>query len=329
MKSLQLKSFGRLEVTNGNSLHPPANTDEVVLNVTHCALCHTDAKMWDKGHRDLRLPRVLGHEFCGTLADDPGYYIAWPGVSCGTCNHCTRGDENLCPSMRIIGFHRDGGLAQQVLVPQTCLLRVPDGLRPDLAVMAEPLGCTLNALHQAGVQKGERVLIAGAGPVGLMMSLAARALGAMPTVVEKSSTRTHKIKPFCQKTVLEIETTAPHDTFHVAVNAASTLDAFVDGIAKVATGGRLCFFSGLRGNDMLPTSILNEVHYRQLTMVGAYGCTRKNMKEALELLALHSDVLELLVEGFVGMEGVEEMLPAILRGELLKIVVHIRPQPPG
>ncbi len=324
MKALQLKSFGRLEITEAVDLHLSASPDEVVLNVTHCALCHTDAKMWHKGHRDLRLPRVLGHEICGTITDKPGYYVVWPGVACGACYYCTTGTENLCPSMEIIGFHRDGGLAQQVLVPKISLLQIPDGLRPDLAVLAEPLGCTLNALHQANVGKGDMVLIEGAGPVGLMMSLAIKALGAEPTVVEKSSARMHKIKPFCKKTVLKIETAAPHDTFHVVINAASTMDAFVDGIAKVKTGGRFCFFSGLRGGDVLPASVLNEIHYRQLTMVGAYGCTRKNMEEALRMLTLHADAVELLVEGFVGLKGVGDVLPAILRGELLKIIVHIK-----
>ncbi len=324
MKALRLESAGKLHFLDVPVPSPPETTKEVLLKVTHCALCRTDAKMWREGHRDLVLPRVLGHEICGTLEGEPGHHVVWPGLSCGECQYCSGGMENLCPSMKIIGFHRDGGLAERLLVPRDCLLPLPPALKPHVAALAEPLGCCLNAVHQAKVQQGDRVLIFGAGPVGLMMSLAVRAMNAEPTAVETSSTRRPKTKAFCERTDLRIEPTVPRETFQAAINATSSLETFAQGIGAIGPGGSFCLFSGFDGRGALPASILNEIHYRQLSIVGAYGCTRKNMKEALELMALRPGPLEDLIEGFVGLEGVKEIFPAMLHGEVMKIIVPLQ-----
>ncbi len=323
MKALRLESVGRVHTVEVPPPSATADGKEVLLTVTHCALCRTDAKMWRHGHRDLELPRIPGHEVCGILEGEPGHYAVWPGVACGVCPYCSSHMENLCPSMKIIGFHRDGGLAEQMLVPRECLLPLPPRLKPHLAVLAEPLACCLNAVHQAKTRKGDRVLIFGAGPVGLMMSLAVRALSAQPTMVETSSTRWQKIKSFCERTGLKVEPQTPMEAFDVAINAATSLDTFTHGIHGIKPGGCFCLFSGLDAKGLVPSSLLNEIHYRQLNITGAYGCTRKNMREALEIMASHPGPLEELVEGFVGLEGVKEMFPAILRGEVMKIIVPL------
>ncbi len=75
MKALRLESAGKLHFLDVPVPSPPETTKEVLLKVTHCALCRTDAKMWREGHRDLVLPRVLGHEICGTLEGEPGHHV--------------------------------------------------------------------------------------------------------------------------------------------------------------------------------------------------------------------------------------------------------------
>ncbi len=95
---------------------PQEKDNHVVLEVACCAICRTDAKMWNQGHRDLALPRVPGHEIAGF--DNSGkLFTVWPGQACGQCRYCREGRENLCEDMRIIGFHSDGGFARFVSVP--------------------------------------------------------------------------------------------------------------------------------------------------------------------------------------------------------------------
>ena len=110
---LLLEKSGILNVEDSFPL-PEPEEGFVRLKVLSCAICRTDAKMWQQGHRDLLLPRVLGHEIAGINENDGKMYTVWPGQSCGLCNYCLAGRENLCEEMKIIGFHSDGGFASHV-----------------------------------------------------------------------------------------------------------------------------------------------------------------------------------------------------------------------
>ncbi|NTV83949.1 MAG: hypothetical protein HGA23_06570 [Bacteroidales bacterium] len=88
-------------------------------------------------------------------------------------------------------------------------------------------------------------------------------------------------------------------------------------------GGVFCLFSGLTDTRTLPAFLLNEIHYRQLTVLGAYGCTRRQMREALALIENHADSVELLVEAVIGLDRSIEALKNVLSGKSMKIVVRI------
>lgn len=106
---LALSECGVLKYQKSSVLSAVAD-DRVFLKVICCAICRTDAKMWRSGHRDLVLPRVLGHEIAGIDPASGQLYAVWPGQVCGTCDYCRTGRENLCEEMQIIGFHTDGGV---------------------------------------------------------------------------------------------------------------------------------------------------------------------------------------------------------------------------
>src|SRR5210317_1602656 len=103
--TLVLTGLNRLEVKSTDQTTPPINHRQ--LGVIYCAVCRTDAKMWNEGHRDLVLPRVPGHEV--VAIDTAGKRFAvWPGINCGVSGYCFNGRENWCEHMKIIGFHNDG-----------------------------------------------------------------------------------------------------------------------------------------------------------------------------------------------------------------------------
>ena len=108
------------------------------LKVRYCGVCRTDAKMWNEGHRDLVLPRVPGHEL---IADDDAgrSFAVWPGQTCGRCQYCTSGRENLCHAIQIMGFHFDGGFSNDLLAPVDSLIPVPQPLPPRLLPQAHLL----------------------------------------------------------------------------------------------------------------------------------------------------------------------------------------------
>jgi len=299
---------------------PEADDGESVLRVTHCAICRTDAKMFKNGHRDLVLPRVLGHEICGCDYVTGETFVVWPGISCGVCKKCHEGHENLCSKMRILGFHRDGGFSQFLVVPRSSLIPVPPNLPGELACLTEPVACALNGLRQVHLREGEKLLIYGAGAVGLMLGIAATAAGAETWLTEKN---VHKLQLSRQlRNKLAIKIAEEGEKFDMVINAAPTLETFTQGLKKLMSGGRYCFFSGLTDESMTPTEAINEIHYRQLQVIGAYGCTTTQMKEAVELISKEPTLFRCLIERQIGLEQVEPALEAILDNQVLKVIIE-------
>ena len=116
---------------------PAPGPGEVLVRVAVAGLCRTDLKLIESGHRDLVLPRIPAEEVVGTVcrlgAGTDGAWLGrrvylYPGTSCGLCPPCAAGAGNLCLTMRIMGFHRDGGFAQYVAAPAASLLELPRSL---------------------------------------------------------------------------------------------------------------------------------------------------------------------------------------------------------
>lgn len=321
MRALRLEAFNELNLLEVDL--PVAEQDDILLKVSHCALCRTDAKMFHQGQRDLVLPRILGHEVFGFNEQTGERFVIWPGEACGVCEECLKGHENLCSQMRIMGFHRDGGFAEYLSVSKSSVIPVPENLPGHLACLAEPLASTLNALEQARVEKNERILIYGGGPVGLLMSLAAQSLGATAFVVEKNPPKLRKSEKFRSSLAIEGSPECRLKDFDVVVNAAPSLSIFHEGMSKLRSGGCFCLFSGFTGEGTFPVSILNEIHYRQLRLAGAYGSTRRHMKKAVLLLNLFQESVSYLVEEVIELDQIPLALEAILSGDTLKFVAKI------
>ncbi len=324
MRSLQLKAVQQLYLLE--SPVPNPGPGEVLIKVSHCALCRTDAKMLQQGQRDLVLPRILGHEICGTRVETGERFAVWPGQSCGLCPPCAGGWENLCSRMKIVGFHMDGGFAEYVKISKSSLLKVPESLPDPLACLAEPLACTLNALEQGKVSKDQTILIYGGGPVGLMMAMAAKSLEANPFVVEQNPVKFQRSEKFRRALGIEgaLDCHSFHSsTFDVVVNAAPSPGILPEGIGKLKAGGCFCLFSGLTGDTAFPASLLNEIHYRQLHLAGAYGCTRRQMEWALTLLAALPEPAACLIDGIIDLEEIPAALEAILAGNALKFIAKL------
>jgi len=224
--------------------------------------------------------------------------------------------------MKILGFNKDGGLAEQVNVFQSALIPVPEGLPGRIACLAEPLACCLNALGQTELGS-ERLLILGAGPVGLLMGLAARARGASVLIVEKNPERLRRSEDLRRRLAIEADTRVSATDFDVCINAASAHETLVQGLDSLRSGGRFCLFSGLSGSDSIPVGKLNEIHYRQLHLSGAYGCTGKQMAQAVAVLNEYQFEAELLLEVEIGLEEVGVWLERIEAGRVLKVVVDL------
>lgn len=321
MKALVLKEINSLHLADIKV--PDCTSNETLLKVDCCAVCRTDAKMWSQGQRDLVLPRVLGHEICGRTLNSEERYVVWPASACNNCSYCTTGKENLCGSIQVIGFHRDGGFAEYAKVPKASLLKVPDNVPSEIACMTELLSSAINAVEQIDLRGKQKVLIFGGGPAGLLLGLACKHWGAQPLVVERNPEKIKLVSEFCKETSIPLSSTVTDECFDAAINAAPDLNTLVDGVRKLRPGGKFCLFSGITNMDHLSADLLNEVHYRQLTLVGAYGSTKRQMELALKIFSSNPEPIGLLIHRIINLEEVPTVLPKILCGGTLKYIVKL------
>jgi len=294
--------------------------DTPVFKVRCCAVCRTDAKMWAQGHRDLSLPRVPGHEMVVTDGKKNRFAV-WPGESCGHCRYCINGRENLCEEMKIMGFHTDGGFADQVMVPASSLVPLPDAVSDPIACFAEPVGCVFNLLDKLGGVRDDRVIIYGGGTMGLVAALVLKDAGAQVLVIEKSEEKRLKIDPFLGATGIPCHKDTVESEFDVVVNACADFIAFSLGIVKAGKGSRVSFFSGITKNEHIESNLLNLIHYKEAVVSGAYGLTRKNMVDGVPFMEKYQHQLALLVEACVAPEAVAHLMPRVAAGKDLKYII--------
>ncbi|MBU1568821.1 MAG: nicotinate-nucleotide--dimethylbenzimidazole phosphoribosyltransferase, partial [Proteobacteria bacterium] len=318
---LAMTSCGVMKYQEDDGVLPEILDDHVALQVVCCAICRTDAKMWRQGHRDLVLPRILGHEIAGIDADTGQLHTVWPGQVCGTCRYCRSGRENLCEEMRIIGFHSDGGFARSVSVPRQSLISVESDLDPRLVTFAEPVACVLNGLSRLQPVAGERVIVYGGGVVGMLAALVFRELHCQVTVIEKSAEKIARLQVLCDKNLVVLKKDTTEADYDLAINCCASHIAFSLCITKLRKGGRLAYFSGLDKNEEIGTNLLNLVHYKELEVFGSYGPKREDMVRATAFCVRQGDNLAGLIERVIPPLEVESVLPRILSGQALKYIV--------
>ena len=168
---------------------PSVPDGELLLRVRRTALCGSDGKLWRKG-----AAHIPGHEIFGVV-DQPGHArhgqrcAVYMPVHCGHCPACRAGNTHTCETeSTLIGWNRDGGYSEALSVPENCLLLVPDDIPDDLApLLLDTIGTAAHALRLVAPLLGDlaskRVLITGAGPVGLGGLIALRDMGARQVIV--------------------------------------------------------------------------------------------------------------------------------------------------
>jgi nicotinate-nucleotide--dimethylbenzimidazole phosphoribosyltransferase len=291
----------------------------IALDVSHCAICRTDAKMWDAGHRDLSLPRVPGHEIAGSSGGKR--YTVWPGVACGTCHYCQASRENLCDSMKILGFHLDGGFSDTVLVPESNCLLIPDQVDSVAATFSEPAGCIVNAFDKIRWQEGNRLLIYGAGTMGILTALLSRNYKAVPVIIEKNEIKIEKAKSLCKNHEIPVVKYTNESRFDVLINCCADPLAFISSIPKAAKGAAILFFSGLEKNAQIDSTLLNLVHYRELNIIGSYGLTFEHLRKGLHLISQNSEPVGHLIEKVLPLQAAPHIMSEVVQGSCFKYVI--------
>ena len=212
MKAAILREFKK-PLSLEDVLRPVLDAEDVLMQVEACGVCHSDLHVadgdWPQFKGITKKPLILGHEIAGRvvekgervtdfqIGDRAG--VPWIYWTCGACDFCREGNENLCAKQKITGVTVDGGFAEFVKVPASHAVRIPDGLS---AIEAAPLFCAgvtvYRALRQARMVAGQRLAIFGIGGLGHFAVQLGRELGAEVTAVDDgdNSTAEVRILPF-------------------------------------------------------------------------------------------------------------------------------------
>ncbi len=261
--------------------------DGVRVQVRAASICGSDLHMIAGG---MGPSGTLGHEVAGVTGDGTPVAVE-PLSPCMDCEPCKGGDYNLClqgPAI-IHGVVREGGMADEMLVPERAVVPLARGLAPADASLAEPLAVGLHGLRIAGQTGGQRVLVVGAGPIGLLTAFGARAGGASVDVVARHD---HQ-----REVANRLGCGEPDGTYDIVVDAAGTESALDTAADACRPGGTLClvasYWEGRLSFPAFPVC-LRELRIVPASLYSAQGATR-DIDVAAALLARHPEVPELLI----------------------------------
>lgn len=183
MKAIVVNSPGEIGIINVEK--PKIGNKEVLVKVHAAGLCGSDFHIFH-GTYPAKYPIVQGHEFSGEITAVGAEVTEWkigqrvtvdPNIYCHRCYYCRKGQENMCQHAEAIGVTMYGAFGEYVAVPQSQLYELPDEVSYEEGAMIEPLACALYGIKRLAPQCGDRAVILGAGPMGLLLTKVLRTYG--------------------------------------------------------------------------------------------------------------------------------------------------------
>lgn len=314
---------------------PEPGPDEVLVQVGSVGICGSDVHYFRHGRiaeHVVRQPLVLGHEAGGSIVAvgagvdraRVGERVALePGVPCRRCRECKHGRYNLCPTVQFFATPPvDGAFAEFVTIAADFAHPVPDSVSDDGAGLIEPLAVGVWACGKAGVAAGSRVLIAGAGPIGLMNVQVARALGATEIVVTDIDQERLALARRCGATrTLEAGKHSPADLgieVDAFIDCSGAPAAVRDGFRAVRPAGRVVLV-GMGADELtIPVGLLQG---REITVTGTFRYANV-YPTAIALAASGVIDLDSLVTDHFDLEHAAQALERGTAPGAVKVIVH-------
>jgi L-iditol 2-dehydrogenase len=315
---------------------PSAGAGEVVVRIRSVGVCGSDTHYYDHGRIGslvVEAPLVLGHEAAGEVAEvgagvtglAVGKRVSVePGVPDLSCRQCLAGRYNLCPNMRFFATPPiDGAFAEYVVVHQAFAHPVPDSIGDDAAALLEPLSVGVWACRKGHVTAGSRVLVTGAGPIGLVAVQTALAFGATEVVVsDVNPARLALARELGATETVDARETSVADLARppeVLLECSGHPPAISEAIRALDRAGRAVLV-GMGGDEVpLPLSVVQE---RELEVTGTFRYAN-TWPTASALVASGRIDLDRLVTGTYRLDQTEDALTAGRRDQnTVKVVVH-------
>ncbi|MGL5849158.1 MAG: NAD(P)-dependent alcohol dehydrogenase [Phycicoccus sp.] len=328
MTASVLERVGQLSLEE-RPVPTPAPT-EVLVQVASVGVCGSDVHYYRHGRIGpyvVESPLVLGHEASGRIVAvgdrvDParvGQRVAIePQRPCRVCDFCREGAYNLCPRMEFYATPPvDGAFCEYVVIDDDFAYEVPDSISDHAAALMEPLSVGIAAAQKGGIGVGDVVLIAGAGPIGIITAQVARAFGAADVVVADIDPGRRELAATYGVRVVDPAGESTESLgAQVFVDASGAVPAILNGIRSVRAGGTVVLVGSA---DEVPLSV-PDIAMREVTVTGIFRYTN-TWPVARTLLAGGRVELDSLVTHVYGIEQVEEALTGDGDADSLKRMV--------
>lgn len=312
---------------------------EVRIRVAYVGLCGTDLHIVH-GAMDARVstPLVFGHEMSGVIESTGPEVEGWsvgdavtvmPLDWDGTCPACLAGNQHICQNLDFIGIDSPGALQSLWTVPASTLVRLPEGLELREAALVEPVAVAVHDVRRSELVEGDKAVVVGGGPIGVLIATVARRFGAEVLVAEVDPGRRAQIES------LGFETIDPSSEDQVArveewTGGAGADVAFeVSGAAPAVLGATSLL--KVRGTLVVvaihpqPRPIdLQRVFWRELRLLGARVYQRTDFERAVELLADGSIPTEALITHVVPLDGTAAAFDDLAAGRAMKVLVDVQ-----
>jgi (R,R)-butanediol dehydrogenase/meso-butanediol dehydrogenase/diacetyl reductase len=311
---------------------------QVQIQVAYCGICGTDLHLFHgaMAHR-LHLPHVMGHEMSGVIRSaGPGVNGFQPGDRvtvrpldpCGECPACHAGHRHICQNLKFIGIDTPGALQGLWTVPAHTLHHLPESLSLQHGAMVEPIAVACHDVRMGEVKAGDYVVVIGGGPIGVLISLVAKARGARVRMAEVNPFRIGLARE------LGIDAVNPRETDLVALANQETGGAGADVVFEVSGSAAgvemMTKLPRTRGRIVVvaifgeaPRVDLFRFFWRELKLTGARVYEPEDFEAAIGLAASGQLPLERLITNVVPLEGLADGLRQMEGGgEAMKILVN-------
>ncbi|MDQ6673276.1 MAG: zinc-dependent alcohol dehydrogenase family protein [Chloroflexota bacterium] len=335
MEQLCAVWYGKHDLRLERRRVPELGPRDVLVEVALCGVCGTDVLILEGEYPLVKPPRVLGHEFSGTVRDvgssvsnvktgDP--VAIEPSVSCGACFYCHQGLVYMCDNRAT----HHGGLGELVVLPEQTVYPLPAGVSLEVAALAEPLSCCLHTVDLSGIRPGDRVAVVGAGTIGLMLLQLARRAGATRILVSEPSAAKREIAqrlgadvvvdPLHQDVQAAAREMCGGRGVDVAIEAVGARQTVMDAIALPRRGGTVVLMGVAAPTTEVPLRPF-DIFERELTIKGAY-IREFEFQRTVELLS-HLELDGLITDRFP-LSNAAAAVEHVKSGQGIKTVVEPR-----
>lgn len=273
---------------------PKVEKGEVLVKVERVGICGSELGGYLGTNTLRKPPLVMGHEFSGEIADN-----SWsekfklgdrvtvnPLISCGKCSSCKKGNANLCPSRQLIGAGRPGAFAEYVTVPEDNVYIIPDDVSYDLGALVEPFACAIRISKIAKITAFDRLLIIGAGPIGLFSLQVAKQQGLKEIIVmdinEKRLEIVKELGGIPVSSIEQLEEEVNNKKIDVSIDAVGMEVTRKQCISITKAGGRVVF-TGLHEEESNIQA--NMLIRNEIILYGSFGYNPIDFENALDWIS--------------------------------------------